>query len=450
MSAPQPIVIIGAGPAGLLLARYLQLHHIPCAIYERDPSADYRPQGGSLDLHDDTGLKALEKTDLMDEARGYFRLEGDAFKVANPKGELLYDENDYKAVAEVKDDGAKITGRPEIDRTDLRNILINSLEPGTIHWDHAVSSITAQTSSLYQVTFASHPPITTPYLIGADGASSLVRALLHDAKPAYSGLSMWELTIPAERMTPRLQRYIGAGSIMVLGERKGLIAQMNSGGKCKVYVSRACPEEWQAENPLPGKGKREWLKGHFEGWDEMVGEVIMAGDEENVGQRRIWQFDAGLKWESEMTGVTLMGDAAHVMSPFAGEGVNQALADALDLGRTLTRLFYPAPPPSPSLPPFPLSFLPISPPPRTLNPPLPIAPSPAALHTALRAYERRMMRRVRPYMVESKKNLEVCFGEGGAEAFVNEFRWMMVRGLARMVVEVPVQWVRGLWWADDE
>ncbi len=75
-----PIFIIGAGPAGLLLARYLQLNHIPCAIYERESSADARAQGGSLDLHTDTGLKALILTDLLDEANGMMRMEGEAMK----------------------------------------------------------------------------------------------------------------------------------------------------------------------------------------------------------------------------------------------------------------------------------------------------------------------------------------------------------------------------------
>lgn len=66
-----PIVIIGAGPSGLLLARFLQLHSISIVIYERDSSPTHRRQGGSLDLHDNTGLKALRETGLLDVAKIY-------------------------------------------------------------------------------------------------------------------------------------------------------------------------------------------------------------------------------------------------------------------------------------------------------------------------------------------------------------------------------------------
>ncbi|WVO16339.1 hypothetical protein L204_104014 [Cryptococcus depauperatus] len=102
-----------------------------------------------------------------------------------------------------------------------------------------------------------------------------------------------------------------------------------------------------------------------------------AGNEETTGQGRIWQYDPGLTWDSDLVGVTVLGDAAHIMSPFAGEGVNQALADALDLGRTLSL----------------------------------IAPrSSAHLQVALRKYEKRIMRRARKVMRESENNQEIVFG----------------------------------------
>lgn len=76
-----PVIIIGAGPSGLLLARFLQLHRIPVVIYVRDSSPTHRLQGGPLDLHDNTGLKTLRETGLLDEARIYMRAEGEAMKI---------------------------------------------------------------------------------------------------------------------------------------------------------------------------------------------------------------------------------------------------------------------------------------------------------------------------------------------------------------------------------
>lgn len=112
-----PIVIIGAGPSGLLLARYLELYRIPVVIYERDSSPTHRPQGGSLDLHDETGLKALKETGLLDEAKSYMRAEGEAMKIVDKGGKIWYDENDKVVKTHTGfHEGGPVTGRPEIDR----------------------------------------------------------------------------------------------------------------------------------------------------------------------------------------------------------------------------------------------------------------------------------------------------------------------------------------------
>ena len=102
------VVIIGAGPAGLLLARYLLHHSLPCVIYERESSPNARDQGGSLDLHEDTGMKALRETGLLDKAEGLFRGEGaEAMKIMDESGKVWWDENG---------DPDSARGRPEVDR----------------------------------------------------------------------------------------------------------------------------------------------------------------------------------------------------------------------------------------------------------------------------------------------------------------------------------------------
>jgi 2-polyprenyl-6-methoxyphenol hydroxylase-like FAD-dependent oxidoreductase len=114
-SSVSPVAIIGAGPGGLLLARYLQIHSVPCVIYERETSASARGQGGSLDLHGDTGLEALRRTELLDEARGLMRPEGDVLKIMDKTGKVLWDENKEGGVRATDTDST--IGRPEIDRS---------------------------------------------------------------------------------------------------------------------------------------------------------------------------------------------------------------------------------------------------------------------------------------------------------------------------------------------
>jgi FAD binding domain len=97
------VAIIGAGPGGLLLARYLQRNFIHCKIYEKEPSEHHRAQGGSLDLHEHSGQLALKEAGLIEEFWKYARREGEQMKIYDKTGKLwLNSESD--------------NGRPEIDR----------------------------------------------------------------------------------------------------------------------------------------------------------------------------------------------------------------------------------------------------------------------------------------------------------------------------------------------
>ncbi|GFZ44073.1 hypothetical protein JCM24511_01794 [Saitozyma sp. JCM 24511] len=442
-----PVAIIGAGPGGLVLARYLQIHSVPCVIYERETSASARGQGGSLDLHGDTGLEALRRTHLLDEARGLMRPEGDVLKIMDKTGKVLWDENKEGGVgATGATDADSMRGRPEIDRTDLRNLLLRSLLPDTVKWGYGVKSIAALNNDEYEITFINaQPPVVTSCLIGADGVWSRVRPLLHSSKPFYSGLTMYDMFIPPGDLTPEMQKYVGAGSALVLDDHKGILPQMNSGGKCVIYAAMQLPEAFLDANPLPEAGKKEVITKHFEDWHPINRELIMAADERSVTPRKIWSFDPELKWDSPLTGVTVIGDAAHVMSPFAGEGVNQAMADGMDLGQTLVKQ-YRHPRPSASLPPFPLSFLPVSPP--VSSPPTLREPDRASLHRRLRAFERRMMRRASPEMRGALDNQKVAFGDDSAKKFTAMFKWFILGFVVDLVTAAPKRAFMN-WWDSE-
>jgi 2-polyprenyl-6-methoxyphenol hydroxylase-like FAD-dependent oxidoreductase len=114
---PPSIAIIGAGPAGLLLARYLQQHSISCTVYERDASRLSRTQGGSLDLHAESGLLALTEAGLIDKFRQFSRAEGDQMRILDSEGKVwfdsLVDEEAFRGPPGEED--AHV--RPEIDRS---------------------------------------------------------------------------------------------------------------------------------------------------------------------------------------------------------------------------------------------------------------------------------------------------------------------------------------------
>ena len=124
------IAIVGAGPAGLTLARILHVHGIEASVYERDPSRHARSQGGTLDLHPESGQYALEAAGLAEQFHALARSEGEEHKIMSPAGDLL--------VHHVPDAPG---GRPEIDRTDLRDLLTGSLPAATIHWGAQVVAV---------------------------------------------------------------------------------------------------------------------------------------------------------------------------------------------------------------------------------------------------------------------------------------------------------------------
>lgn len=66
---PFELIVIGAGPGGLTLARCAQLAGFPVTVYERDASPEQRDQGGTLDLHPNTGQWAIKRANLMDEIK---------------------------------------------------------------------------------------------------------------------------------------------------------------------------------------------------------------------------------------------------------------------------------------------------------------------------------------------------------------------------------------------
>ena len=316
-----PVTIIGAGLGGLTLARVLHVHGIPATIYEAEPSAEARTQGGQLDIHEYNGQLALAAAGLTEQFRAIIHAGGEATHVLDQHGTVLLDE---------PDDGTG--GRPEVLRGDLRRILLDSLPEDTIRWGRKVTDARPLGAGRHELTFADGATMTTNLLVGADGAWSRIRPLLSDAKPEYIGTTFIETYLyDADERHPAAARAVGDGALFAVAPGKGILGHREPNGVLHAYVALTKPQEWMGG--IDPATAAERVVAEFTDWAPELTALITNAEGTPV-LRAIYALPIGHRWD-RVAGVTLLGDAAHVMSPFAGEGANLAMFDGSELGKAI-------------------------------------------------------------------------------------------------------------------
>ena len=318
-----PVTIVGAGLGGLTLARVLHVHGIPVTIYEAEPSAQTRTQGGQLDIHQHTGQLALEAAGLAGEFRAIIHAGAEASRALDQHGTVLLDE---------PDDGT--AGRPEVLRGDLRRILLDSLPTGTVQWGRKVAGVRPLGDGRHELSFADGPAVTSSLLVGADGAWSRIRPLLSGARPEYVGTTFIETYLHhADERHPATAAAVGGGAMYALTPGKGIVAHREAGGNLHTYVELNRPAEWVAGIDFTdAAAATARVAAEFGGWAPELTALITGGETAPV-PRMIYALPNRHRW-GRVPGVTLLGDAAHLMPP-SGEGANLAMLDGAELGTAI-------------------------------------------------------------------------------------------------------------------
>jgi 2-polyprenyl-6-methoxyphenol hydroxylase-like FAD-dependent oxidoreductase len=386
-TTPPRIAIIGAGPGGLTCARVLQLAGIPVTVFDADTSLESRDQGGTLDLHADSGQIAIEDARLTARFAELARPEGQSHRMLAPDGSVLVEQ-----VAAPDE-----TAAPEIDRAQLRRMLAESLDPGTIRWGTRITDVRSiPGGSAIEFDGGSR---TADVLIGADGAWSRVRRLLSDRTPDYTGVSFVEVRFDdVSARHPEIDALVGDGHMWANGDGRAIILQRNSGDRVRGYLGMRIELDWLARAGLgaaDGRGGvtltangtqvidteavRAVLREEFAEFAPSLLRVI-AESEGRLADRPIFALPTPFAWD-HVPGVTLLGDAAHVMSPFGGNGVNLAMLDGAELAREIIAAHHAGEP----------------------------------LDAALRRYESRMILRSEPIAAGSNAAIVEHFAAGGPD-----------------------------------
>ncbi|GGN80603.1 oxidoreductase [Streptomyces albiflavescens] len=367
------IAVIGAGLGGLTLARVLHLNGIGAAVFDLDDSPNARTQGGMLDMHEDSGQAALRAAGLYEEFRAIVHVGGEAMRILGKD-----------ATVRMEDDG-EAGERPEVTRGALRDILLGSLPAGTVRWGAKVSGTRTLDDGRHEVTLADGETFTADLLIGADGAWSKVRSLVSDATPLYSGISFVEAhLLDADTRHPESAAVVGGGMLFALAEEKGFLGHRDPDGSLHIYIALRTPAHWITSGAIDfadTEAAKESLLEYFDGWDERLRSLIADADGALV-PRPIHALPVDHRWD-RTPGVTLLGDAAHLMSPFAGEGANLAMLDGAELATA-------------------------------------IASHPDDIEKALTAYEEALFPRAEEAATGSAANLDICFSPHAPQSLVDQ------------------------------
>ncbi|MBI3235921.1 MAG: FAD-dependent monooxygenase, partial [Bacteroidetes bacterium] len=302
------IAIVGGGPGGLTLARLLQLKGVSNSfevkVYERDMNKDARVQGTTLDLHEESGLKALREAGLLEAFKENYRPGADRMIIVNEKAEVFFSDHDGKP----EEDFGSEHFRPEIDRGPLRKILLESLQLNTVVWDSQFVSMEKEGDG-WKLYFKNGTSAYADIVIAADGAKSKIRPYITDIKPFYSGISgLLGSVYNPEIKIPNIVKLLQGGKVMAFGGGKSFILASKGDGSLSFYLSYKTEENrFEKVDLINQEEVFSWFKKDFPEWGHIWQEIFEHAETPYMSIP-IYCMPIDQTWEA-LSNLTVLGDA---------------------------------------------------------------------------------------------------------------------------------------------